>query len=74
MLTMDDKIAAALVAERAALGRTLRAHNRCMNKAGGPTLVDATERAEAESALAVAKANFTELLQQRHGSVIDRKP
>jgi hypothetical protein len=52
MLTMDDKIAAAIVAEGAALGRTLKAHHRCMYKAGGPTLVDATERDEAEVSMA----------------------
>jgi hypothetical protein len=62
MLSMDDKIAAAIVAEIAALGRTLKAHRRCIYKAGGPTPVDAAEREEAEAALAVAKANFAELL------------
>jgi hypothetical protein len=62
MLSMDEKIAAAIVAEGAALGRTYRAHHRCMYKAGGPTLADATERDEAEAALAVAKANFAELI------------
>jgi hypothetical protein len=64
MRTMDDKIAAAIVAEGAALRRTLRAHNRCMYKAQGPTLVDAAERDEAEAALAVVKANLAELLEQ----------
>jgi hypothetical protein len=61
VLTLDDKIAA----EGAALGRTLKAHDRCMYKAGGPTLVDAAERADAESALALAKANFAALLLER---------
>jgi hypothetical protein len=64
MLTMDDRIAAAIVAEGAALARTFKAHHRCMYKAGGPTLADAAEREDAEAALAVAKAHFAELLEQ----------
>jgi hypothetical protein len=64
MLTMDARIAAAIVAEAAALGRTFKAHHRCMYKAGGPTRADAAERDDAEAALAVAKAKFAELLEQ----------
>jgi hypothetical protein len=64
---MDDKIAAAIVAEGAALGRTLKAHRRCMYKAGGPTHVDAAERDAAEAALEVAKANFAALLLRTNG-------
>jgi hypothetical protein len=67
VLTLDERIAAAIVAEGAALGRTLRAHDRCMYKAGGPTPVDAVERADAEAALAVAKANFAALLREQPG-------
>jgi len=64
---MDEKIAAAIIAEGAALGRTLKAHNRCIYKVGGPTRVDAIERDDAEAALAVAKANFARLLLERPG-------
>jgi hypothetical protein len=62
MATLDDRIAAAIIAEGAALGRTLKAHNRCMYKAGGATPRDAAERDAAEAALAVAKAHFAALL------------
>jgi hypothetical protein len=59
---MDEKIAAAIEAEGAALRRTYRAHQRCMYRVAGATLADAAERDEAEAALALAKANFAALL------------
>jgi hypothetical protein len=67
MLTMDDRIAAAIIAEGAALGRTLKAHHRCVYKAGGPTRVEAVERDEAEAALSVAQANYAALLLEQPG-------
>jgi hypothetical protein len=62
VLTLDDKIAAAMKVEGAAFARAVRARHQCRVSVGGPTPDEAAELDKAEAAWAVAEAKFAGLL------------